>query len=58
MGKGVFEDGGSYLIVDISDINFGHDANGYPTLSSYIPELSAITGDILKYFRGITNEKC
>lgn len=44
MNGGVFEDGESLPIVNISDINFAFDTNMavYTTLSSDIPELSAI----------------
>ncbi|MBA7534917.1 hypothetical protein ES705_27167 [subsurface metagenome] len=44
MGRGIFEDGKSLSIVNISDIGFAYDTNMvvYTTLSSDIPELYAM----------------
>lgn len=60
MNREIFEDGKSLPIIGIFNINFAYDTNieVSPTLSSYISELSEITGDILKCFRGMTNEVC
>ena len=60
MNRGFFEEGKSLPIIGIFSINFAYDPNieVSPTLSSYISELSEITSDILKCFRGMTNAEC
>ena len=60
MNREFFEEGKSLPIIGIFSINFAYDTNieVSPTLSSYISELSEITADILKCFRGMTNAEC